>query len=522
MSSSYPVFSKSDVNGFWALLADNLANVIIITTLCLVVLEIPAATVFGTVLPGVGVSLVSGLLFYAWLAGKIAGKENRNDVTSLPYGISTPVMFVYTFLIMKPIAAKAIASGMSPADAGVLAWKAGLAATFVGGLIEMSGALTGPWLQKHLPRAGMLGTLAGIALVWIAAVPLAEIFENPLVGLVSMAIILVGLVALYRLPFGVPAGLAAILIGTVVSWATGGCELRLSEVGFNLPVPVIGPLAEGLSTLFSNPWILAIVIPAEVYNFIETMNNVESAAAAGDKYPVGVCQVADGAGTLLGAVFGSAFPTTVYIGHPGYKRLGARRGYALGTGLFFFFGAIFGLFAFLHGIIPVAAVAPMLVFIGIVMTAQAFSANPPAHGMAVAMAMLPHVSNLLISKWGSLATVLAGNGDIMFTEKVKAALKLQGAFVDGHAALSNGSIIIGLLWGSITAFFIDQRLLAAAYCSFAAAGLTLLGFIHSASLGLNVNAVFFGYLLIGAFSLFLYLLERRKAPAVNQKTLDSQ
>ncbi|MFH1529481.1 MAG: xanthine/uracil/vitamin C permease [Pseudomonadota bacterium] len=490
------LFVRGDVNGFWALFADNLANMIIVSGVCTFVLKIPGEVVFGRILPALGVSLVLGLGFYAWLARRVGAVEGRDDVTALPYGISTPILFVYLFLIMKPIAEQGLRSGLTEAEAGLLAWRVGMAAAFLGGLIEAGGAFIGPWLKRHLPRAGMLGTLAGIALVWIATVPLAEIFEDPLVGFASMAIILAGLVALYRLPFGIPAGLAAIAVGTLVGFATGHSSFTVEGVGIYVPLPVLGDLWLGLEALFSNPWILAIVLPAEVYNFIETMNNVESAEAAGDRFPVGVCQVADGAGTVIGALFGSAFPTTVYIGHPGYKRLGSRAGYGLAVGLVFFVGAFFGLMAFLHHLVPMAAVAPMLVFIGIVITGQAFTASPPAHALAVAMAMLPHVSNLLMAKWMSLGNVLAGNGGILFDPSVISAMAMEGAHVVGHAALSSGAIIIGLLWGSITAFLLDHKPSHAAWTAGTAAILTAVGVIHASTLGFSITPIAWGYVIV--------------------------
>ena len=70
----------------------------------------------------------------------------------------------------------------------------------------------------------------------------------------------------------------------------------------------------------------------------------------------------DGLGTMVGTIFGSAFPTTVYIGHPAYKRLKGRCGYALGVGIVLFLGAIFGFIHFLYNLIPEAAVAGELVF----------------------------------------------------------------------------------------------------------------------------------------------------------------
>lgn len=508
-----PLFSSSDINGFWALFADNLANMIMVSVLCTQVLHIPHEIVFGRVLPGLGVALIAGLGSYAYLAMRLATREARLDVTALPYGISTPIMFAYVFMIMKPAYDYGVATLHLPeAEAGLYAWKVGLGAAFIGGVIEALGALVGPFLKRHLPRAGMLGTLAGIALVWIATVPLAEVFEHPIIGFASLGIVFAGLVALYRLPFGVPAGLAAIVVGTAIGAVTGEATLSFEGIGFYPPLPYFADCLEGASIVLATPWVLAVVVPAEIYNFIETMNNVESAEAAGDRYPVGLCQLLDGAGTLVGSLFGSPFPTTVYIGHPGYKRMGARSGYALFVGLVFFIGSMFGLVAFLYKLIPVAAVAPMLVFIGMVITAQAFRATPERHGMAVALAMIPHCSNLLISKWTTCAKVFTGSPKNLFEEKTIVAFLQEGAHVLGHSALANGAIIIGLLWGSLAAFLLDGRPDKAGLVSLGCMALCGLGIIHSQEFGLQTGPIFWGYGILTLLCLILYWFRAKSAP----------
>ncbi len=496
-SSRYPLFSKDDLSAFWALFGDNLANIIIVIGVCKFLFHMPDEIVFGRILPGIGVALLVGLTYYVYLAKDLARREGRNDVTALPYGISTPVMFVYLFGIIGPVY-------FHTKDAH-LAWQVGLGAAFLGGIIEGLGSLVGPWLKKVTPRAGMLGTLAGIALVWIATVPLAEIFEHPIIGFPALIIIFLGLVAGFQLPLKLPAGLVAIGVGTIIAFALGEAKISVEGIGFYVPVPVVGDLISGIGALFSLPTLLMVIIPLEIYNFIETMNNVESAEAAGDKYPVRKCQIMDGVGTMVGAFFGSPFPTTVYIGHPGYKRLRARCGYALGVALVFFFGATFGLIAFLQGFIPIAAVAPMLVYVGLIITAQAFTSTPRKHAMAVAMALIPHVSDIIVTKWNSLLSALkslpvSGLPDGLSDSTLIAQMLNQGAHVVGQSALSNGSIITGLLWGAATASMIDGRFRAAAGFPFAAAVLTGLGIIHSSQISLHFGSpLFIGYLIIALF-----------------------
>lgn len=137
----------------------------------------------------------------------------------------------------------------------------------------------------------MLGTLSGIALVFIGSVSLATIFENPVIGMSAMVIILWELIARFRLPYHIPAGLLAIGIGTVAALITGQFTISTDGVGFYLPIAYLGDMIAGVQYLLVSPELFLVLVPVQIHNFIETMNNVESAEAAGDSYPVALCQV---------------------------------------------------------------------------------------------------------------------------------------------------------------------------------------------------------------------------------------
>ncbi|MDF1762696.1 MAG: NCS2 family permease [Oleibacter sp.] len=496
-----PIFARNDLSAFWALFADNLANLLIISAVCRYVIGMSPEVVFGRILPGAAMSILLGVVVYVYLAQRLAKKEGRTDVTALPYGISTPVMFVYLFGVIGPIY---WATGDS-----MLAWQVGIAAGVLGGAIELMGSVIGPWLKRVTPRAGMLGTLAGIALVFIATVAMARIYENPIIGFTALAFVLWGMVGRYKLPFGIPAGLMALVAGTVIGLLTGEASFSSEGMGFYPPIPWIGDLWIGIQYIFDNPAILAILIPVQIYNFIETMNNVESADSVGDKYPVGVCQITDGVGTMIGGVFGSPFPTTVYIGHPAYKRMKAGSGYALGVGIVFFIGALFGLVAFLGALIPEAAVAPILVFVGISIIATSFRSVSPAHHIAVAVAFLPHVSGIIAVKWGSVLNALQSMGlekvPGLLDDAFVSAMQTQGAHVIGQSTLANGAIISGMLWGAFAVFLIDKKIPQASLVAFIAAVLTGFGVIHDASLHwFNFSSpVIWGYIILAVLLLVL-------------------
>lgn len=492
----YPLFSRSDYSAFWALFTDNFTNLLVISGICQFVFNMPVEIVYGRIIPGASVSILIGVCFYSWMARKLAYKERRDDVTALPYGISTPVMFVYLFGVIGPIY-------FSTGDAE-LAWQVGLGAGFMGGIVAGLGALVGPFIKRVTPRAGMLGTLCGIALVFIGVTALSLVFDKPIVGFVSLTLILWGLVGRFRLPFNVPAGLLALVLGTIVYLVIERPAVSFTPA-FYFPLPYIGDMIAGIKHLFANSELFLVLIPVQIYNFIETMNNVESAEAKGDKYPVATCMAFDGAGTMLAAVFGSPFPTTVYIGHPGYKRIHARAGYTVGVGVVLTLASMFGLLAFLGGVVPLAATAPILVYIAMTLISESAAAVPRAHIMAIAVAMMPHVSELLVVKWGNMLQALRDYG----ADKLPASLNdpgfvaqmgNQGARVLPQEALAQGSIITGMIWGGFVALIIDGKFRNAGLFAIAAAAMSSIGILHSPSLQApTFSPIVIGYLITGLF-----------------------
>jgi len=209
-SSSAPRFwVAGDLNAFFGLFTNVLLNVLVLSGLTLYVVQLPSDTVYGRILPALGVALPLGNLFYAYLAWKLARKENRSSVTALPYGPSVPHMFIVVFVVMLPT----LLLTKNP----ILAWKLGLVWAFVVGLIILLGALIGPAIRKYTPRAAMLGTLAGISIAFISMRPAYQMYDGAWIGLICFIIILLNWVGNVRLPFGVPGGLAVVVVGSATS-----------------------------------------------------------------------------------------------------------------------------------------------------------------------------------------------------------------------------------------------------------------------------------------------------------------
>jgi len=383
-------FTRGDVDGFFGLALDNLVQLLVIDGLCRGVLGFPAALVHGRILPGVAVSLLVGNLFYARQAMRLARASGRDDVCALPYGINTVSLFAYVFLVMLP--AKLAAEAAGAPDPSEVAWRAGLVACVGSGLIELGGSLVAERIRRATPRAALLSTLAGIALTFISLGFLYRAYARPIVGLTTLAVVLLVYFGRVRFRGGLPGGLVAVLLGTLLAWATGIAPVGAAprgSAGFFPPVPVPGDLAAALGESW---WVyLAVILPMGIFNVIGSLQNIESAEAAGDAYPTRPSLAANGAGTLAAALFGSCFPTTIYIGHPGWKAMGARAGYSILNAAFFTAVCCTGTLAWIAWAVPVDAGMAIVLWIGIVITAQAFQTTPREHAPRASRPQSPSI-----------------------------------------------------------------------------------------------------------------------------------
>jgi len=480
-------FVRGDIDGFFGLAIDNLVQLLVIVGLCRSVLGFGDELLFGRVLPGAAVSLLVGNIFYSWQAAGIARRDRRADVTALPYGINTVSLFAFVFLVMLPAKLIALNAGATPDEASLTAWRAGLAACFGSGLLECAGAFVAETIRKRTPRAALLSSLAGIAVSFIALGFFFKAYASPLVGIPTLIIVLVAYFGRVRFVGGIPGGLIAILAGTVLCWVSGvatsspdAWQGAIGNLGLRVPVPVVGDLLRALGD-GSVVTYLSVIVPMGVVNVIGSLQNIESAAAAGDEFEARPSLLANGLGTLAASVFGSCFPTTIYIGHPGWKAMGARVGYSILGGVFATLLCLTGAAGLVALAVPIEAGMAIVLWIGIVIVAQAFDATPRHHAAAVAVGLLPGIAawGTLMLKTGLRAGGVGMPGGAPFSAALEG--KLAGFDVAGHGALAleQGFIFTAMILAAATAEIIDRRFLhAAAWCA-AAAALSFVGLMHA-------------------------------------------
>ena len=488
-----------DWNALFGFGTNILVNMLVLTGLLRYVLQMPEELVFGRILPATGLMLFLSTGYYAYLAWKLSIHEKRRNVCALPSGIGVAHMFIVVFVIMMPI--------QMQTGSSVAAWESGLAWVFIQSIILMMGGFIAPFIRKITPRAALLGTLAGVSVAFISMRPALEIFTTPIIGVSCLVIILLSWFGRIRYPMGIPAGLIAISFGALLAWGSNLFGLNYGDMradniaqaitnfGFSIPLPAIGHVFSGFEFLGV---LLVTAIPFGIYDLVEAMDNVESAEAAGDKYPTHRVVAADGVVSMIGCLMGNPFINAVYIGHPGWKSMGGRIGYSSVTGIAILLMTFFGILPLLLALIPVVAILPILLYIGMLIGAQAFQESPSKHAPAIILALVPH-----LAAWakGQIDGALTAAGTSAHEVGLD-TLANSSVLYHGLEVLGGGAILGGLILGSISVFMIDQKLRQAAYFALAGATLSFFGFMHSEAVGMAVSPEISAAYLFAAVLLF--------------------
>ena len=483
MPTRYRWAAPGDLNAFFGLMLDNVMNLVILAGILIGVYGFPRDVVYTRMFPGTALGVLFGDLVYTWMAFRLARREGRSDVTAMPLGLDAPSTIGMAFAVLGPafVAAKA---RLPEHEAALEAWQVGMACMILIGLFKLGMSFVGGAIQRAVPKAGLLGSIAGVGIALMGCLQLGEILAEPVVGMVSLFLIFYTLIARRRLPLGVPGVVASVAVGAAVYYTLGGMGLLLHPMArpdptftLGFPLPSLGFVA-GMPIAITN--YLPMAVPFAILTVIGGINVTESARLAGDAYRTRSILLTEAIATLIAGVCGGVSQTTPYIGHPAYKAMGGRAAYTLATGLFVGLGGILGYIPFLAMILPIACLAPILIFVAFDIVAQAFQETPANHAGATCFAMFPSIAQLIL--------IILDKANPLFTtsalepHRVAGALSIPPGFAENFGVfivLAHGFILTGMLWGAALAFLIDMRIGAAAVTLCAAAALSLFGLIHS-------------------------------------------
>jgi AGZA family xanthine/uracil permease-like MFS transporter len=462
---------RGDIDGFFGLFVDNLLQLMLIAVLCGSVCGMPPELVYGRILPGAALSILFGNIFYGWQARKLALRTGRTDVTALPYGINTVSLIAFVFLIIAPI--------YFETKDPHLAWQAGLFACLASALLECVGAFVGDWLRRHTPRAALLSSLAGIAITFISMGFVFQIFAMPAIAVVPALLVIIVYGGQIKLPLGLPGGFIAVALGVAMGWA-----LRLAGYPFFQPLQEPYQFAVNFPrTAFSDMIIFlvngqgwkyfSVIFPMALFNVVGSLQNLESAEAAGDRYDTRSSLLVNGFGSMVAACLGNPFPTTIYIGHPGWKAMGARWAYSILNGAVITILCLIGGVTLVLKIVPVEAMIGILLWIGLIITAQAFQEVPKKHSVAVALGLMP-----ALAAWALLLieTTLRKAGSSLYDVAPSFGGDL---YVYGVISLSQGFMLTCMILSAMMVFVVERQFFKAALWTATASVLSFFGVIHA-------------------------------------------
>jgi len=484
-ATRYRWAATGDVNAFFGLMLDNVMNLVILAGILIFVFGFPEDLVYRRMFPGTALGVMFGDLVYTWMAFRLAKREGRSDVTAMPLGLDAPSTIGMAFTVLGPayLAAKA---RMPEHDAAISAWHVGMACMILIGLFKVGMSFVGGTIQRIMPGAGLLGSLAGIGIALMGVLQLGDILLEPVVGMISLTIIFYALIARVRLPFNTPGVLASVVVGAAVYYlmrTLGVLQHPLPPptlsfpVGF--PLPTLG-FIDGMPVALTQ--YIPMAIPFAILTVVGGINVTESARLAGDDYRTRDILLTEAIATLIAGVCGGVSQSTPYIGHPAYKAMGGRAAYTLACALFVGLGGMLGYIPLMAKILPLACLAPILIFVAYDIVAQSFHATPPSHAAAVCFAIFPSVAQLLritLDKANSTGLFLRS---ALEPAVVAEQAKIPLGFADNFGVfvmLANGFILTAMLWGAFLAFLIDHRFAASATTLAICSALSFFGVIHS-------------------------------------------
>lgn len=464
--SPLPWLTRYDFDGVAFVISQNLATMLVGATL--LQKNIPWASaseandiVFGQIMPGMGYALCLGNVYYVFQAQLHARATGRIDLCAQPFGISTPGMYAFFYNIIIAM----VASGSSPKDALSIA----CLSNFIQGIFEILASLVGPWIIKMVNMGALLTSLAGIGFAYLLCDPLVTMGAYPLSAVLPLIILMTAQFANVQAPM-LPSFVVPILSGVGLAWSLQdlqGVDLakQLSNDakhvkfgGGTIDLTMFNFFAEALQHS-------GIIIPTAMTAAVNTMLAQQLAVSGGDDYSLRTTMLGDGIVTMFAALMGCPFGFTVYVGHPALKKMGCKVGYNLMSGVILVLIMCSGAPRLLIDIIPVEVLNCFVVFVGLILCADALKVMPSRHWICYAFALVPAIFNWVTKKIGQE------------TEELK------GLFAIG----SDGYIVTSVCWFEIVRCIVDRKFGVCGIWCLVSAVLASVGLLHAPKMAMPWN-----------------------------------
>lgn len=460
-------FRKGDIDATFGVLFDGIVKVIASIGIMISIIGFDKGFVFGKIIPGICLAVFVGHLFIWKVAENLKKKEQRDDIVALPSAVTAGRLFIWLFSIMLP-------TYMETGNA-YLALGAGLGANIISSILSIVISALSPLLLKIIPNVALFGGLIGGSIAYLGFASLKDMFNQPEISLVCLFIILI--INFGRIKTKFPPILISIFFGIIIGIITkaitiDGINIAFSNVGLNTGGFSIEMVYQGIPIALKS---ISIIFAWSLLEAIVSIQGIQQAIAVGDNFDITKTLIGINIISLVSAFFLNPFPIGITWGYPTWKEVKATSNYGLIIGIIYLILGFTGLIAIVTAVIPIAAVLPILIFIGLISFQGTLEFTEPKYFGAMALAMLLPI----LEFFGGVA------GDNM-----PMSLKI----------LTQGSMIIAILWASVIALAVDGNYRKSGYFFLVGGVCTFFGLIHSPVITFNANiSLTITYIVLGLF-----------------------
>jgi adenine/guanine/hypoxanthine permease len=454
---------RGDIDATVAQVGFNLAQMVIPVFL-LAPAGIPVEFSINHLLPGYALGFLIGSLGMCLLAVRLRRREDRADVTAHVYGNNVPAIIAYTLSIMLPVYLRT----HDPVEA----WRLGSAAVVWTGLIKLAAAPFAGLIQRSIPHAASMTVFGTAMYSYLALILLQRVFDDPTVGLVALAIIMISVAGVPFTRLRIPPFVVAWLFPLALALGIG--YVHAGWPGLHFEVPWVGSTAPLQSFIAAIPY-LSVILPVAIYHVLQDIASVTGASAAGDEYDARSVLCWDGLGTLACGLAGSAVAPVVYALHPPYKHLGARTGFSVWTPIIFLIIVVSGLAFFFAQLFPWAILSAIIAYITVGVGTTTLRRVDTKYTPAVLLGfVLP--AGAVVS--ASITAALPALGLSAANPAVETALN-RSIYWTSVQALGNGFLFLVLVVSAVITELINRNFdRAGAWCAIASA-FSWFGLMHS-------------------------------------------
>ena len=465
MTRSWWALTRGDLDTTIAQVGFNLAQ-LVIPVFLLIPVGISAGFSVTHLLPGYASGFLIGSLGLVFLAVRLANRENRADVTTHVYGNNVPAIIAYTLSIMLPVY-------LETHDAS-RAWEIAAAAVAWTGIIKLAAAPFAGVFRRFIPVPAAMTVFGAAMYSYLALVLLQRVFDQPLVGLIALAIIFTSVLANIPITrWRIPPFIAAWIVPLSVALAIGYVHPVWSGFSLQLPFAVTPEPLRAMALAL--PY-LSVIAPIAIYEVLQDLAAVAGAAAAGDDYDPRAVLACDGLGTLVAGLAGSTIPPVIYAMHPSYKAVGARISFAFWTPLLFLAVVMSGLTLFVAQLFPWPILAAIIAYVSVGVGMATLRRVDPKYLAAVLLGFVLPAGAVVATAVNSALPALRLSGA---NAAVQAALN-RSIYWSSVLGLGNGFLFLVLIVASVITELIDRRFGRAAVWCIVAATFSWFGLMHSA------------------------------------------